>query len=91
MVQVFSVDSAIPQPTPADGARVHLEGSEQDVGTDASGVATVFGTFDADKMLTVMVPGTTQCKLLIKAGPAAPKKLTVHVPRTGKGECKFGG
>jgi hypothetical protein len=85
-VTVLFVAKAGQAPQPAAGATVRLQGSEQSVTTNASGVAEVFGAIDAKARLVVIVVNAAKCILPLKAGAS----VTVLVPRKGEGNCSFG-
>ena len=87
-LQIFVVDAAGSQPRPALKARVHVEGSDDTVDANSTGLIRLFG-LAPDQKLSIMVPGLPLCRLSNTAVPVHDGIAKVLVENGETVKCAF--
>ena len=87
-LQIFVVDAAGSQPRPALKARVHVEGSDDTVDANSTGLIRLLG-LAPDQKLSIMVPGLPLCRLSNTAVPVHDGIAKVVVENGETGKCAF--
>jgi hypothetical protein len=87
-LQIFVVDAAGSQPRPALKARVHVEGSDDTVDANSTGLIRLFG-LAPDQKLSIMVPGLPLCRVSNTAVPVHEGIAKVLVENGETVKCAF--
>ena len=87
-LQIFVVDAAGSQPRPALKARVHVEGSDDTVDANSTGLIRLLG-LAPDQKLSIMVPGLPLCRLSNTAVPVHDGIAKVLVENGETVKCAF--
>lgn len=87
-LQIFVVDGRDNQPRPALKARVHVEGSEDTIEANSTGLVRLLG-LSPDQKLQIMVPGMPLCRLAYTAVPVRDGIAKVVVENGEAVKCTF--
>jgi hypothetical protein len=87
-LQIFVVDAAGSQPRPALKARVHVEGSDDTVDANSTGLIRLLG-LAPDQKLSIMVTGLPLCRLSNTAVPVHDGIAKVLVENGETVKCAF--
>lgn len=87
-LQIFVVDARDSQPRLALKAKVHVEGSDDTVEANSSGLVKLFG-LSPDQKLQIMVPGLPLCRLSYTAVPVRDGIAKVVVENGEAVKCTF--
>jgi len=87
-IQIFVVDAGGSPPRPALKARVHVEGSDDTVEANSTGLIRLLGLVP-DQKLQIMVPGLPLCRLSNTAVPVHDGIAKVLVAKGEPVKCAF--